>query len=112
MVERGARGLEGGARGGEAFAEVADVGFFGEGEDVVNPGAGLVGAVAAIGVGGPIEAPAAGWEGLLGVDVVEAGEADLFQVVRTRERRALSRADWMAGRRQGDEDADDRDDDE
>ncbi len=79
-------------------------------EHVVDPGAGLFGTVAPIGVGSPVETPPARREVAAGVVVVQHSKADLLELVR-----ALIAAGGFAGcldggEQQRDQDADDGND--
>ena len=71
--------------------------LFHEIQHVIDPRAGLVGAVASIRIGRPIVAPSAGGKLLVHIDVAEAGQADFLRLLLHCVRRAASRADWMAG---------------
>jgi hypothetical protein len=101
----------GGDRGGIAVAgQGVEWAQLDRGQDAVGPAAGLGAAEAAVGVAGPASAPAAGWEEALLVEVLEAAEGELSQVVAAGDSSCRFPGRLHGREEQGDEHSDDRND--
>ena len=93
VVLRAARG-----RHAQAMPDVVEVVLAHEGQDLIDPAAGLAAAAAAVGVARPGHAPAAGREVAVLLHVGVAATPICWRLFLQTAKRPASRTDWTAGR--------------
>src|SRR6476659_8431769 len=73
--------FEAGASRRQPFAEFAQAPLPDVAQNIVNPGTRLVRSISAIWIGCPIVAPTSGWKMFVHIDMVQASQANLLEIV-------------------------------